>query len=156
MFFLHVLNLQKKPAFIYKFSKLSKKKLFILIAWIFFKIFRKKKYYKKKKSIKMLLARYIRKLYLLIKFKHTIFFIKKIPTYLLEIINILNTPIIHKFLNPFSETTVEEPNVRKNIFNINYFIFFKNIDFSNNKTRQKGRIKRKVTRKMILENSIID
>jgi len=104
----------------------------------------------------MILARYIRKLYLLIKFKHTIFFIKKIPTYLLEIINILNTPIIHKFLNPFSETVIEEPNTKKNIFNINYFIFFKNIDFSNNKIRQKGRIKRKVTRKMILENSIID
>lgn len=111
---------------------------------------------KKNKSMKLLVARYIRKLYLLVKFKHTIFLIKKIPSYLIEIINILNTPIIHKFVDPFSEKIMEESKQKKSIFNINYFIFFKNIDFSNNKTKKSGRIKRKVTRKLIIDNSITD
>lgn len=50
----------------------------------------------------------------------------------------------------------EDSSLNQNIFNINYFIFLKNIDFSNNKIRKKGRIKRKITRKIFMENSIID
>lgn len=122
----------------------------------FLKYFEKKKSIKKNKSIKLLIARYLRKLYLLVHFKYSIFFIKNTPSHLSEIINILNTPIIHKFANPFSEKIMEEGLLKKNIFNINYFIFFKNIDFSSNKIRKKGRVKRKITRKLVLENSITD
>jgi hypothetical protein len=138
------------------FQNYKKKNFFFLSHGFFLKYFEKKKSMKKNKSMKMLVARYLRKLYLLIKFKHTIFFIKKTPSSLLEMINALNTPIIHKFSNPFSEKIVEEMNFTKNIFNINYFIFFKNIDFSGNKIRKKGRIKRKITRKIVIESSIID
>lgn len=134
----------------------KKRNFFFLSVGFFLKYFEKKKSLKKNKSLKILLARYIRKLYLLVKFKHTLFFIRSIPSYLAELVNTLNTPIIHKFLTPFSDKFFEDSLTKKSIFNINYFIFLKNVDFSNNKIRKKGRIKRKITRKIVMENSIID
>lgn len=133
-----------------------KRNFLFLSNGFFVKYFEKKKSIKKNKSIKILLTRYIRKLYLLVKFKYTIFFIKSLPTYLSELMNVLNTPIIHKFATPFSDKIFEDSLLHKNIFNINYFIFLKNVDFSRNKVRKRGRIKRKITRKLVLENSIID
>lgn len=134
----------------------KRRNFFFLSVGFFLKYFEKRKALKKNKSLKILLARYIRKLYLLVKFKHTLFFIRSIPTYLAELVNTLNTPIIHKFLTPFNDKLFEDSSLNQNIFNINYFIFLKNIDFSNNKIRKKGRIKRKITRKIFMENSIID
>lgn len=154
-FFMHW-NFKKNQRLYLNLKNHRKRNFLFLSNGFFLKYFEKKKSIRKNKSIKMLIARYVRKLYLLIKFKYTIFFIKNIPTYLYEIINIMNTPIIHKFSSPFSDKTVEESFLNKNIFNINYFIFSRNIDFSNNKTKKKGRIKRKITRKLVLESSITD
>lgn len=134
----------------------KRRNFFFLSVGFFLKYFEKRKALKKNKSLKILLARYVRKLYLLVKFKYTLFFIRSIPTYLAELVNTLNTPIIHKFLTPFNDKLFEDSSLNQNIFNINYFIFLKNIDFSNNKIRKKGRIKRKITRKIFMENSIID
>lgn len=134
----------------------KRRNFFFLSSGFFLKYFEKRKALKKNKSLKILLAKYIRKLYLLIKLKYTLFFIRSLPTYLSELINTLNTPIIHKFSTPFNDKLFEDLPLKKNIFNINYFIFIKNIDFANNKIRKKGRIKRKITRKIVLQNSIID
>jgi hypothetical protein len=121
------------------------------------KFFEKKKSLKKNKSFKILAARYLRKLYLFIKIKYSIFHIKKTPAMLVEFLSSLNSPIIHKFSDPFTNKIIEEkPLFSKPLINVVYFIFSKNIDFSSNKVRKKGRLKRKITRKLILENSISD
>jgi hypothetical protein len=154
-FFLHWIFKDNQRLYI-NFQNFKKLNFLFLSNGFFLKYFEKKKSIKKNKSIKLLIARYLRKLYLLINFKHTIFLIRKSPSFFLEMINVLNTPIIHKFTDPFSDKLIEERKMKKNIFNITYFIFFKNIDFSNNKIRKKGRIKRKITRKVILSSGLID
>lgn len=135
----------------------SMKNLFYFSPGFFIKFFEKKKSLKKSRSLKMLSARYLRKLYIFSKIKYSIFFVKKLPVGFLEFLSSLNTPIIHKFNDPFTNKLVEEnPNPNRPLINILYFIFFKNIDFSSNKIKKKGRIKRKITRKLFLENSISD
>lgn len=129
---------------------------FFLSQGFFLKFFEKKKSLKKKKTFKLLLARYLRKLFLIVRFPYNIFLFKKIPTFFIEVLNVLNATIIHKFNNPVTNKPVQEVKRSFNLLNIAYFIFFKSIDFTKNKIKKKGRIKRKVSRKLILENSIID
>lgn len=134
-----------------------KKKNYLFISSGFFiKFFEKKKSLKKKKNIKLLIAKFLRKLYLISKVKYNILIIKKNPVYLIEFLTLLNSPIIHKFINPFGDKIIEEKKNQKPSFKILYFIFFKNQTFVFNKQRKKGRIKRKIFRKIVLENSLVD
>lgn len=102
------------------------------------------------------MAKFIRKLFLVSKIKTVILIIKKIPLFLIEFLTLLNTPIIHKFIDPINKKIIEEKDENKVILNFVYFIFLQNIDFSLNKGPQKGRIKRKILRKLIINNKIID
>lgn len=167
--FVHRQGLRKKKYFFNVFLMFKKRRLllnlqdyngnnfFFLAPGFFIKFFEKKKSLKNNKSLKILAAKYLRKLYLFIKIKYSIFHIKKAPAALLEFLSSLNSPIIHKFYDPFTNKLIEEKSsFKKPLVNASYFIFSKNIDFSDNKVQKKGRVKRKVTRKLILENSIPD
>lgn len=139
------------------FQDYKKKNFFFLTPGFFLKFFEKKKSLKKNKNLKLLCAKYLRKLYLLNKIKSNIFIIKNNPVYLLEMLNIMHSPIIHKFGNPFDEgNLIEEKDLKRKLIKVFYFIFLRNQDFSKNKIKKKGRIKRKITRKLVLENSITD
>jgi hypothetical protein len=133
-----------------------KKNFLFLSSGLFIKFFEKKKSFKKNKIIKILLAKYLRKIFILAKVNNIIFLIKSIPVYLLEIINFLNQPIIHKFINPYSNKVVEETSTKTFSLRIMNIIFLKNKSFCVNKIKKKGRIKRKIIRKVILENKLID
>lgn len=137
------------------FQNTKKKNIFFLTNGLFLKYFKKKKSLKKKKALRLLLARYLRKLFLIINFKNVIFFLKKTPSLFVEMFKILNSNIVHKFINPFNRKFFFDVK-KKKLLNIDYFIFYKNIDFSKNKVKKKGRLKRKVTRKLVLIDSIID
>lgn len=86
----------------------SKKNFLFLSPGLFIKFFEKKKSFKKNKLIKFLIAKYIRKLFLITNLKTLILIIKNTPTHLLEMLKFINTPIIHKFLNPLNGATVDE------------------------------------------------
>jgi hypothetical protein len=88
----------------------KKKNYLFLSTGLFIKYFEKKKSFKKNKIIKILIAKYLRKIFLLTKTRNLILTIRKNPTFLLEMINFLNLPIIHKFANPLTEEIIEEKN----------------------------------------------
>lgn len=134
----------------------KKRNFFFLSQGFFIKFFEKKKSLKKTKTFKMLTAKYLRKLYLLNRIKYNIFIIKKNPVFFLEILNFLHSPIIHKFNAPYIDGLVEEKKSNNTLIKVLYFVFIKNKDFSKNKYKKKGRIKRKITRKLVLENSVTD
>lgn len=102
------------------------------------------------------MAKYIRKIFLISNIKNTILVIKRNPTFLMEIINFFNSPISHKFIDPINNRIVEENDNNFIWIKFLYFIFFENKNFSKNKMPQKGRIKRKILRKVVFENKIID
>jgi hypothetical protein len=140
------LNLQNK----------KKKNFFFLSTGMFIKFFNKKKNLKKNKITKILMAKFLRKINLLIKFKFILIIVKKIPLNLMEFLTFLNSQIIHKFQNPYGDNLIEEKINDSPLFRIINFIFTKNIDFSNNKKKKKGRIKRKIIRKLTILNKLID
>ena len=82
--------------------------------------------------------------------------VKKTPLFINELVNFLNLPIAHKFLNPIDQKTIDESFNRKLTIKFLYFIFTENKNFSKNKLPQKGRIKRKILRKVTFENKIVD
>lgn len=133
-----------------------KKNYIFLSTGLFIKFFEKKKSIKKNKIIKLLMAKFLRKLFLITKIWNTIVIIKKTPLFFLEMINFFNSPIPYKFPDPTEERMIEETPTDHLWIKFSYFVFLKNYNFSNNRVKKKGRIKRKIFRKLILINKVID
>jgi hypothetical protein len=135
----------------------SRKKNFLFVSTGFFiKYFENRKSFKKGKAVKLLIAKYLRKIFLLSRASNFLLIVKNNPTFLLEMLNFINIPIIHKFLDPISHKVIEEKNNDLCLIKFLYFIFLNNVNFSNNKIKKKGRIKRKIFRKLVLKDKIID
>ncbi len=150
-----ILSFKKNKLFI-NLQNINKKTYCSISTGLFIKFFDKRKSIKKNKTIKLLMAKYIRKLLLISKIKNLILVIKKIPLFLNELINLFNLPIVHKFLNPVDGKIIEEEDNNFLQIKFLYFLFLENKNFSKNKNPQKGRIKRKILRKIIFENKIVD
>ena len=150
-----ILSFKKNKLYV-NLQNLNKKNYLSLSAGLFIKFFEKKKSLKKNKTIKLLMAKYIRKLFLVSKIKNVILMIKRIPVFINEIINFFNMPIAHKFINPVDGKNIEENENNFTQIKFLYFLFLENKNFSKNKIAQKGRIKRKILRKVVFENKLVD
>lgn len=150
-----ILSFKKNKLYV-NLQNLNKKNYLSLSAGLFIKFFEKKKSLKKNKTIKLLMAKYVRKLFLVSKIKNVILMIRRIPVFINEIINFFNTPIAHKFLNPIDGKNIEENENNFTQIKFLYFLFLENKNFSKNKIAQKGRIKRKILRKVVFENKLVD
>lgn len=166
-YFKKTYKLKKKLIFflIFSFTKnkifinaqtLKKKNIFFLSPGLYIKFFDKKKSLKKNKNIKLLMAKTLRKIYILTRIKNNILIIKNNPLYFNEMLNYLNLPIVHKFNNPFTDQTIMEKKKIEPIVKILSFVFMKNRDFTKNKYKKVGRIKRKILRKLVIKNNITD
>jgi hypothetical protein len=102
------------------------------------------------------MAKYVRKIFLILGFQNVFLSVKRNPVFLLEFLDALNTPIVHMFYNPLSNKINEDVKRNAAIVRFIYFVFSKNDSFSLLKAKKKGRIKRKITRKLTLKNRIID
>lgn len=134
----------------------KKNNFFSLSSGLFIKFFEKKKSFKKNKTIKILMAKYLRKIFIMTKLKNITLISKNTPSSLIEFLTFLNTPIVHKFQDPLTNEIIEEKKNRTPLIKFLNLVFLKNIDFANNKSRSKGRVKRKILRKIISSNSIVD
>jgi hypothetical protein len=137
-------------------QNINKKNYLFMSTGLFIKFFERRKSFKKNKLIKLLMAKFLRKLIILSRITNVILFIKNNPVFLLEIINFLNTPIAYKFVDPHEPRTIEETEKSPYLVKILYFIFLNNRDFSKNKKRKQGRVKRKILRKLVFQNRVID
>ena len=80
------------------------------------------------------------------------------PIHLIEILRTLNRRIDHSFTDPDGKTTIDESNRRKRakVLKICYLFFANNVSFVPVKTRKRGRIKRKLRRRLTIKNSVTD
>ena len=122
---------------------------------MFIKFFNKAKSFIKTKTMYLVLASFLRKILIFAKFKNLILTISRIPVFLKEILTTLNEPVINVYKNPFTETLIQEKNLI-NKFKFSYIMFLNNKNFGNHKLKKKGRLKRKITKKIILSNRLID
>lgn len=141
-----IINLQNK----------KRRNYFFLTSGLFIKFFERKKSFKKNKTIKFLMAKYLRKLFIVSRINSLILIIKKNPINFLEILKFINTPVIHKFPDPVEEEIIEETSTKFLWIKFLYFAFLDTKDFSKNKQKKRGRIKRKILRKLVFENKLVD
>jgi len=150
-----ILTFRKNRLFVNVLNSIKKNFLFVSTGF-FIKFFEKRKAFKKGKAVKLLIAKYLRKIFLLSKASNFFLVIKNNPVFLTEMLNFVNIPIIHKFTDPISHKVIEEKNTDACVIKFLYFVFLNNLNFSNNKVKKKGRIKRKIFRKLVLKDNIID
>lgn len=137
-------------------ANFNKKNYFFLSNGLFIKFFEKKKSFKKNKILKILIAKHLRKVFIMSRVTNIILIAKSAPIFLLEMLTFINTAIPHKFQDPVTGEVIEEKKNITPIIKFSYFIFKENISFSKNKEKKKGRIKRKILRKVVSSNKITD
>jgi len=122
---------------------------------LFSSFFNKGKYFFKNKIFYLLLINFIKKILIFSFFKKITILLKKVPKYLKDIINILITPNISNYDNPFSlKKTLNNRNIDKILITKVLFTFSKSYSFL--KLKKKGRVKRKINKKIAIINNITD
>ena len=131
---------------------------FMLSLGLFSKYIKKKKSFKKQKINYIVLSNFIRKILIFSKFKKLTLLIKKTPKYFYEILNTLNKPSIRLYQNPFLKNNII--NEKKN--KIEFFFYYTNVMFIDNKyygtkkVKKKGRLKRKIQKRINKMNNVLD
>ena len=148
-------NFKKNRFFINLLNCLNKNYL-SLSNGLFIKYFEFKKSLKRKKLLKLLLLKYLRKMFLVLKLKHFNLFIKSAGFFLNEFLTLLLQPSGKSFINPLTTKSFSDVSHSANQFNFSYVFFLNTKSFSFLKLKKKGRVKRKIQRKLIKLNTIID
>jgi hypothetical protein len=148
-------NFKKNRFFINLLNCLNKNYL-SLSNGLFIKYFDFKKSLKKKKLLKLLLLKYLRKLFLILKINQFNLFIKSAGFFLNEFLTLLTQPSEKTFLNPLTKKTITDDRKLIKTFNFSYIFFLNTKNYSFLKLKKKGRVKRKIQRRLIKLNTIID
>lgn len=122
---------------------------------LFSSFFKKGKFFIKNKSVYLVLAGFLRKILIYSGINNLIMFIKHTPMYLHELISTISNPVINLYKNPFSSENVNEI-LTKNKFYFNMFIFLKNKPYTFLKSKKKGRVKRKISKRVVSINRLVD
>jgi hypothetical protein len=120
------------------------------------KFFKHQKALKKNKALKFLLVKFLRKLLLVSKINDLTIFIKRPPVLLTEVFKFLLSPLPSPFHDPISNLEVFEEGSQVYFFRVWYLFFLKTVSYTSMKQKQKGRLKRKITKKVISKNRITD
>ena len=135
----------------------SNKRLYITLSvGLFLKFFQNKKSLKKNKLFKLLLAKYLRKLLIVSGIKNIYVYIKKTPLFVQEIFHLLTSPLVKPFFNPIKGLDVLESPSKHHSLNIRYVFFQNTKSFTSMKVARKGRLKRKIQKRIIKNNKIQD
>lgn len=106
--------------------------------------------------MRMLMMRLLRKLLLVIRLKNIIIRVKGVPLFLTTLLSMLFKPLQHRILDPFLGKPVDEVNLKPRSLRIFSIIFTNPKPFGFQKMKKKGRLKRKVRRKVMKANNVLD
>jgi hypothetical protein len=115
-----------------------------------------KKNMKRSRKYKLLLMRLIRKLLLLLNMYDITLLVKKAPHDLPLLILSLTKPLTHTYTNPFTQKIHNESLTTLNTIKLWGVTFQKTLNFAALKGRKRGKVKRKVYRKLIYRNNVVD
>jgi len=129
---------------------------FFLSTGLLLKHFQRKKSIKKNKSMKLLMARFLRKLLILLRLRNIILRIRGVPLYLDIMLAMLFRPLSHFFTDPFTGQEIDEIQKKKTRLNFSAIVFTRFKPFGYQKEKKMGRVKRKIRRKLVKLNAVID
>lgn len=122
---------------------------------MFSKFFNKGKNFIRSKSIFLVSAGFLRKILIYSGLKDLILVVKKTPVYFNEILNAVHSPAIPFYNHPFSNLSVDESLILPE-FRFGMFLFFNNKNYGSHKVRLRGRLKRKISRRLQRLNRVLD
>jgi hypothetical protein len=123
---------------------------------LFVRFLDKRKSFKKNRALVLLMGKYLRKLFLIVGLRYFDLIVRQSPYLLNEILSSIFKPLIHRFVNPFKGDEIDENEVKSPSLHIRFLLFQKNKPFNYMKTRLKGRVKRKILRKVVRYNRLVD
>jgi hypothetical protein len=134
----------------YKFEKLNH--TFFSLG-LLLKYFDKKKARKKSKLFKLLAIKYFKKFFFFSKIKLLNLYVLNTPVIFFELLNLFNQPF---FI--FKQIKNEKKKIKITTYApfFNYYFFLTSNHYTFLKQKNKGRIKRKITKKLVKKNKIID
>jgi hypothetical protein len=122
---------------------------------LFAKFFNKGKSFLKSKSVYLALAGFLRKVLLFSSIKNFFLFIKRTPLYLNEILAAINNPVVNIYKHPFTAEIVTEKSTPSNFY-FPMIIFLSNKSYGYMKSRSRGRLKRKIFKRLVASNRVLD
>ena len=122
---------------------------------MFSKFFNKGKSFIKNKSNFLVIAGFLRKVLTYTSIKNLILIVKRNPLFLQEILSNINQPVISNYKHPFNDNLVDEILFNKPFYFF-IFIFINSKKYTFMKIRKKGRVKRKILKKVVKVNKLID
>ena len=123
---------------------------------MFSKFFLKNKSFFKTKQMYLILASFLRKILLFSSLKFLYLIVTNIPTFLKEIMATINNSVINHYKNPFNESNFINEKSILNPFKFSFFMFINNKPYGKIKNKKKGRLKRKITKRLIQINKVLD
>lgn len=125
---------------------------------LFLKFFKNKKSFKKNKLVKILLMRYLRKLLIATSIRDVALYVKRTPVFFLELCNAFTTPVITPFLHPFIAGSYNDTdlNTKSPFTALRHIVFSRSKPYGLMKGPRKGRLKRKIMRRIIRTNRVCD
>lgn len=129
---------------------------FFLSPGLLLKYFQRQKALKKTKTLKFLLMKFLRKLLVILKLKYVVLHFKGVPVLIELLLQVLYQPISHPMRDPLSNRIIDETDHWVRDLNISKIMFVNPKPFGYLKTRKKGRIKRKIRRKIIRSSNVVD
>ena len=103
------------------------------------------------------LASFLRKILLFCSFSDIHLLVNRVPKYLNELLRRINEPAVSVYTHPFSSrpTEVVEQGMSSSFF-FTSVRFFGNKKYGTVKMRKRGRLKRKIARRLIAINRVLD
>ena len=123
---------------------------------MFSKFFTQNKSFFKTKTMYLLLAGFLRKILLFSSLKFLYMIITKIPAYLKEIMDTINSSVIATYAHPFNEDITINEKTTVNPFKFSFLLFLNNKPYGKVKVKKKGRLKRKITKRLTQINKVLD
>jgi hypothetical protein len=119
------------------------------------KYLQKGKFFTKKKVVFLLVSSLIRKMLLYSSLDNLILMIKRTPMYLQDILSTINNPVSSIYNNPYTKKEVNEFKLNNN-FKFTNVVFTTTKSYGPVKTKNAGRLKRKITKKLVLIGRVTD
>ena len=129
---------------------------FFISTGLFSKFFQHRKSLRKNKATKILMVRFLRKVLLILNIDQLQFISSGVPLFLDKLLSTLYRQLPHPFTNPFTGSVIDESTTRNFNLNISKLFFHKSRPFGYLPTKKRGRVKRKIRRKLVRAGGLID
>ena len=106
--------------------------------------------------MKLLMARFLRKLLLVLGAPHIVLCLKGVPLFIDILLSMMFRPLPHPFMDPITGETVDETQGDKTSLNVAAIEITRAKPFGYQKQKKRGRVKRKIRRKLTRLNAVID